>query len=100
MATENQIEICLEVQKLAMQISAQGKYEFHAMYWGHTDEIQCWGNNKGHASDIKGWRSRDHVVYMGTPDDGVELTGPVIELIKLRDDLSKFLKTDADGIPL
>lgn len=100
MATEAQITHCLEIQRIAMQISIQGNYQFHTNYWGHTDEFGCWGNSTGKAGDISGWQSSDHKVYLGLNEDGVEVAGPIIELIKLRDDLSAFLSTDEDGVPL
>lgn len=96
MATSEQIQAVLVVQRICMQISAQGKYEFHTKYWGHTDEIGVWGNAKGVNCHIPGWGNRDHTLYLGEGD----LVGDLGDLIDLARALGEFLETDSDGIPV
>lgn len=96
MATKEQIQAVLVVQRICMQISVQGRYEFHTYYWGHTDEISAWGNTKGRSCDIPGWGSRDHTLYLGKGD----LVGDLSDLIDLAGALGEFLETDSDGIPV
>jgi len=96
MATPEQIHAVLVIQRICMQISAQGKYEFHTSYWGHTDEISAWGNTKGRSCDIPGWGSRDHTIYLGREN----LAGNIRDLFDLAGALGEFLETDEDGIPV
>jgi len=96
MATKEQIDQCSRIQRLAMQISAQGKIDVHVQYWGHTDELQVWANFKGIPSPMCGWGTREHQSYLSGELSG----GPYNDLDRTERELHLLLKVDADGVPL
>lgn len=96
MATEEQIDQCLRIQRLAMQISAQGKINVHVQYWGHTDELQVWAAARDCVAPMKGWGPHDHQAYLSGDLSG----GAYGDLDRTERELFLLLKVDADGVPL
>lgn len=89
MATKEEMDQVVEVQRMAMTISAQGSFQVHTCYWGHTDELRVWAG-------VDGWQHGDHVFYLGA-DSAISIG----RLGKCAEDLAdRFLVTDSDGVPL
>ncbi len=93
MATPDEMLSVVELQRLAMVISAQGSFQIHTCYWGHTDEFKIWANDAaGQRLIIGGWGHHDHTYYLGRNESGIP---------QCVDDLSaRFLITDSDGVPV
>lgn len=111
MATEREIELVCDIQRLSIQVNMQGKYHAFCEYYGHVNCIDVrlihapYGEKLGDSVD--GWHSYDRNVYLSTNyrlsegEDMADVIEYKIELLeKLKSDLSGMLSTDSDGIPL
>lgn len=93
MATIEEIGFCKQVMELAMRITAQGKEGFHAGYIAHVDALAVWRTDQP-----EGWGYHDHFIYLGdNPATGKDSFSEISALLEV---MTKFLETDADGIPL
>lgn len=100
MATQKEIKLCQEITGLAIRINAQSSYSVWAEFHGHVNgfEVRITEKWEKGRDDIEGWGSADRLVYLSSgcepsffesADDLAE--AKVIELEKIKSDLSKFL---------
>lgn len=93
MATKTEMEAVIELQRLAMSISAQGSFHVHTCYWGHTDEFRVWANDaSGRKMIVAGWGHHDHSYYLGRDESGISKCANTLT--------ERFLVTDDDGVPM
>lgn len=116
MATEKEIQLVCDIQRIAIQINMQGKYHTFASYSGHVNWIEVRvlpAPFVGDTQPIKGW----HGVAVGAEDESYvqlstgykTLEGEILQdvidykverLEKLKADLLKLLDVDSDGVPV
>lgn len=101
MATQERIRAALEITRIAMQVSIQGKYHVFANYSGHIDSLNIYayeakGDYSGPANKepMKGWSCIDkgRTIYLDTCSDEA--------INAMADDVLSLLDVDQDGIPL
>lgn len=101
MATQSRINEALEISRIAMQISMQGKYHVFANYSGHVDAFNVFayeaaGEYSGNdpKSPMAGWSCIDpgRNLYLDTCTDE-QMSG-------LMADVRALLDVDADGVPV
>lgn len=99
MATPERIRAALEISRIAMQVSIQGKYHMFADYAGHVDSLVVYAYPaEGRYDQMKdflpGWSCSDagRRIYLDTCTDE--------QINALYADARSLLATDADGIPV
>lgn len=109
MASEKEIQLVCEIQRIAIQVNMQGKYNTWAEYHGHVNSFDVRASLPWHADvePLEGWGCHEKNVYLST---GYELgygeeMADVIEdkverLEKLKADVLSLLDVDADGVPV
>lgn len=116
MATEKEIELACDIQRIGIQINMQGKYHAFVNYIGHVNWLEVRvlpAPFVGDAQPVKGW----HGIALDAEDesyvtlstgckilDGEEIQDvidyKVESLEKLKAGLLTLLEVDADGVPL
>lgn len=109
MASPKEIELVSEIQRLAIRVNMQRKYNVWSEFHGHVDafEVRITPPWSADVKEVDGWGCSDRNVYLST---GYELgygekmkdviADKVKQLEKLKADLLVFLDVDADGVPV
>lgn len=99
MATPERIRAALEISRIAMRVSVQGKYHVFADYAGHVDSITVFaylaeGSYIAGKDYMPGWSCSDpgRRIYLDTCTDE--------QINSLHDDVCSLLDTDADEVPV
>lgn len=110
MATEKEIQLACEIQRIAIQVNMQGKYHPFVSYSGHVQGLNVYMYKAPYQQNdtmLKGWTTADHNVYLSTGyelgvgeemKDVVEYKVEILE--KIKSELLAFLDVDADGVPV
>lgn len=109
MATEREIELVCDIQRLAIRVNMQRKFNIWTDFSGHVNSFEVTISPPWVAgvNTIGGWGSGDKNVYLSTDykistgeniKDVIE--DKVSQLAIIKEELIKFLEVDADGIPL
>ena len=109
MASTKEIELVGEIQRIAIRVNMQRKYNVWSEFHGHVDafEVRITPPWSADVKYVEGWGCSDRNVYLST---GYELgygekmkdviADKVKQLEKLKADLLAFLDVDADGVPV
>lgn len=109
MATSKEIELVGEIQRIAIRVNMQRKYNVWSEFHGHVDAFEVrisppWAAN---IKDVEGWGCGDRNVYLSTdykPGYGEKMKDVIADKVgqleKLKADLLAFLEVDGDGVPL
>lgn len=109
MATSKEIELVGEIQRIAIRVNMQRKYNVWSEFHGHVDAFEVrisppWTED---SKILDGWNCGDRNVYLSTDyrlGYGEKMkdviADKVAQLEKLKADLLAFLQVDADGVPL
>lgn len=109
MASAKEIDLVGEIQRLAIRVNMQRKFNVWTGFHGHVDAFEVrisppWTKN---IKDLDGWGCGDRNVYLSTDyktgyGETIKdvIADKVEKLEKLKADLSVFLDVDADGVPV
>lgn len=101
MATQERIRAALEITRIAMQVSIQGKYHVFANYSGHIDGLNVYAYES--AGDYSGPNAKDPMIGWSCIDIGRNIyldTCTDEDINAMHADVLSLLDVDQDGIPL
>jgi len=109
MASGKEIELVAEIQRIAIRVNMQRKYNVWSEFHGHVDafEVRITPPWTADVKGIDGWGCSDRNVYLSTGYElgyGEKMTDVIADKVgqleELKADLLAFLEVDADGVPV
>lgn len=108
MASGKEIELVVEIQRIAIRINMQGKYHTFVNYSGHVQSIEVMVERAPYPSGyLEGWECNERNIYLSTNyslgwgEKMKDVISQKVELLaRLKTDLLELLDVDADGVPV